>query len=105
MNAADAPKEVADLNLASLLLAQKLLHEDRAGAMQRLGISAELADMLLGMSLADVMKIASSNFVPAAFRLHELPVFRTVLQDAQDRARQQAARHAASRSGAAASMS
>lgn len=100
MHSADAPKEIADLNLASLLLAQKLLQEDRAGAMERLGVSAELADMLLGMALADVMKIASSNFVPAAFRLHELPVFRSVVRDAQDRA-QQAARHAGSRTATA----
>jgi flagellar transcriptional activator FlhD len=49
---ASASKEIADLNLTYLLLAQKLLREDKASAMLRLGLSAEMADLLIGMSLA-----------------------------------------------------
>jgi flagellar transcriptional activator FlhD len=90
MHAADATKEIADLNLTYLLLAQKLLRQDRAAAMLRLGIGAEVADMLLAMSLAEVVKLAGSNLVLCGFRLDELPVLRTVMQDARERALQQA---------------
>lgn len=90
VDAADANKEIADLNLTYMLLAQKMLREDRAAAMLRLGISGEMADLLAGMSLGEVVKLATSNFVLCAFRLDELPVFRTVMQGAKERALQQA---------------
>lgn len=47
-------KEIGDLNLAYMLLAQKLVKQDRAAAMFRLGVSRELADMLANMSLAQI---------------------------------------------------
>lgn len=80
MNATDAAKEIADLNLTYILLAQKLLRADRSAAMLRLGVSAEMADLLTGMSLAEVIKLAASNFVLCAFRLDDQPILRTVLQ-------------------------
>ena len=90
MEPADATKEIADLNLTYLLLAQKLLREDRAGAMLRLGISAEMADLLGSMTLAEVVKLAASNFVLCAFRLDELPGVRSMLQPGREGALQQA---------------
>jgi flagellar transcriptional activator FlhD len=91
MTAADtASREIAELNLTYMLLAQKLLREDRASAMLRLGISAEMADLLIGMSLAETLKIAASNFVLCAFRLDELPIVQTVMQGDRQPALQQA---------------
>jgi flagellar transcriptional activator FlhD len=90
MQAVEASKEIADLNLTYMLLAQKLLRQDRAAAMLRLGIRAEMADLLVGMSLAEVVKLATSNFVLCAFRLDDLPIARTVMQDARERTLQQA---------------
>lgn len=90
MNAATASKEIADLNLTYMLLAQKLLREDKAAAMLRLGTSPEMADLLIGMSLPEVIRIATSNFVLCAFRLDELPIFRTVMQGAGQGSLQQA---------------
>lgn len=89
-SAAELSKEIVDLNLTYMLLAQKLLREDRVAAMLRLGISAEMADMLLAMSLAEVVKLATSNFVLCAFRLDELPVIRNVVQGERTRSLQQA---------------
>ena len=80
MNATDASKEITDLNLTYMLLAQKLLREDKAAAMLRLGTSPEMADLLIAMSLPEVIRIASSNFVLCAFRLDDLPIFRTVMR-------------------------
>ena len=45
----DISKEIGDINLAYMLLAQKLVKHDRAAAMLKLGVSRELADMLAGM--------------------------------------------------------
>jgi flagellar transcriptional activator FlhD len=91
MTAADtASREIAELNLTYMLLAQKLLREDKASAMLRLGISAEMADLLAGMSLSETMKIATSNFVLCAFRLDELPIVNTVMQGERQPALQQA---------------
>ena len=47
MAATEMTKEIADLNLTYMLLAQKLLREDKAAAMLRLGISNEMADLLI----------------------------------------------------------
>ena len=90
MKAAQASKEIADLNLTYILLAQKLLREDRVSAMLQLGISAEMADLLAAMSLPDVIRIATSSFVLCGFRLDELPIFRSVMQDTREAALQQA---------------
>lgn len=90
MTTQDAAREIADLNLTYMLLAQKLLREDRASAMLRLGLSADMADLLLGMSLAEVVKIAASNFVLCAFRLDELPIVKSVMQGERQAALQQA---------------
>lgn len=90
MTAVDASKEIADLNLTYMLLAQKLLREDKAAAMLRLGLSGEMADLLAGMSLAETIKIAASNFVLCAFRLDELPIVQSVMQGERQPALQQA---------------
>lgn len=90
MDATDAAKEIADLNLTYMLLAQKMLRDDKPAAMLRLGISPEMADLLTGMSLNEVVRIATSNFVLCGFRLDELPIFRTVMQGTRDRTLQQA---------------
>lgn len=90
MEAGNASKEIADLNLTYMLLAQKLLRQDRAAAMLRLGISGEMADMLTGMSLAELVKLATSNFVLCAFRLDELPGVRSMIHPGRESALQQA---------------
>jgi flagellar transcriptional activator FlhD len=90
MDPAEASKEIADLNLTYLLLAQKLLRQDRSAGMLRLGVSPEMADLLGNMSLPEVIKLAASNFVLCAFRLDELPGVRSMLQPGRDTALQQA---------------
>lgn len=90
MNTTDAAKEISDLNLTYMLLAQKLLRQDRLAAMLRLGISDELADLLAAMSLAQTIKLATSNFVLCAFRLDELPMVQTLMHDGKNASLQQA---------------
>ena len=42
-------REIGEINLAYMLLAQKLVKQDRAEAMFRLGVGRELADLLANM--------------------------------------------------------
>ena len=82
-------REIGDINLAYMLLAQKLVQQDRGAAMFRLGIGEELADLLATMSLAQIVKLASSNLLLCSFRLSDNPMFAAVGQG-KDGALQQA---------------
>nr|WP_301334479.1 flagellar transcriptional regulator FlhD [Variovorax dokdonensis] len=82
-------REIGDINLAYMLLAQKLVKQDRAEAMFRLGISRELADLLANMSLSQIMKLAASTFLLCSFRLHDHPVF-SAMGDEKESLMQQA---------------
>ena len=83
-------KEIGDINLAYMLLAQKLVKQDRAAAMFRLGVSRELADMLASMSLAQILKLAASNFLLCSFRLGDHPSMSAVVGEGKETSLQQA---------------
>lgn len=59
--------DVIELNLAYLLLAQRLLRRDRAKGMRYLGVSAHVADVLANLTHAQVMMLASSNQILCRF--------------------------------------
>lgn len=90
MTNGEIAKEIGDINLAYMLLAQKLVKQDRAAAMFRLGLSRELADMLASMSLTQIVKLAASNFLLCSFRLDDHPTMSAVAQDDKDLSLQQA---------------
>lgn len=73
-------REIGDINLAYMLLAQKLVKQDRGAAMFRLGIGEELAELLANMSLAQIVKLAASNLLLCSFRLDDNPMFAVVGQ-------------------------
>jgi flagellar transcriptional activator FlhD len=60
---------IRELNLSYLLLAQRLLVEDRAGAQARLGLSEEMADTMAKLTPAQTDKLASSSQVLCFFRM------------------------------------
>ncbi len=62
-------KEIGDFNLTYMLLAQKLVKEDGAVAMSRLGISKDLAALLSNMSPAQIVKLAETNLMLCSFSL------------------------------------
>jgi flagellar transcriptional activator FlhD len=63
--------EIREVNLSYLLLAQRLLLEDRPSAMYRLGLSEQLADVLSSLSLAQAVRIASSGHLLCRFRFDD----------------------------------
>ena len=64
-------EEIRETNLAYLMLAQRLLREDRAVAMVRLGLSEETAAVLEQLSTAQVLKLAASSMLMCRFRFDD----------------------------------
>ena len=76
--------EIRDVNLAYLLLAQRLVREDRATAMIRLGLSGEMADLVANLSLTQVVKLAASSFLLCRFRLGDHAGLRAMTEDRKE---------------------
>lgn len=82
--------EIGDLNLTYLLLAQRLVREDVATAMFRMGLSRELADLLGSLSLSQIVTLAGSSLLLCRFRFDDHPVLSALLSDGKTLALQQA---------------
>jgi len=63
--------EIRDANLSYLMLAQKMIHSDRAGAIFRLGIDADIADLLAKLSAQQLLKLAGTSMMLARFRFDD----------------------------------
>lgn len=85
--------EIVDLNLTYLLLAQRLVREDVATAMFRLGLSREVADLLGKLSLSQIVKLAASTLFLCRLRFDDQPILLALTQDGKSPPLQQA--HAA----------
>ncbi len=68
MHTSELLKHIYDINLSYLLLAQRLIVQDKASAMFRLGISEEMADTLATLTLPQMVKLAETNQVICQFR-------------------------------------
>lgn len=71
MTEADIMEEIRDANLSYLMLAQKMIREDKAAAIFRLGLSKQIADLLEGLSNAQILKLGSSSVMLARFRFDD----------------------------------
>lgn len=83
MNTLDIQESIREVNLSYLVLAQRMLREDRAVGMFRLGLSAEVADLLTGLSLNQVIKLASSDHLLCAFRFNDQMLLSALTQPAK----------------------
>jgi flagellar transcriptional activator FlhD len=72
MDEAVVANEITDLNIGYVLLAQKLLRLDRSAGMLRLGIDAEVADCLAGLTPSQILTLSSSNALLCGPRAGEL---------------------------------
>jgi flagellar transcriptional activator FlhD len=70
-NMNDMMAEIRDANLNYLMLAQQMLRSDRAAAIFRLGISSEIADLIEGLSNAQILRLANTNMMLARFRFDD----------------------------------
>jgi flagellar transcriptional activator FlhD len=75
MNTEAMLDEIREANLTYLMLAQALIRKDRAQALYRLGLTEEVADLVAGLSPAQVLKIAASSMLMCRFRFDDQAVW------------------------------
>jgi len=63
--------EIRDANLSYLMLAQKMIHSDKVTAIFRLGIDADVAELLAKLSAQQLVKLAGTNMMLARFRFDD----------------------------------
>lgn len=68
MHTSELLKHIYDINLSYLLLAQRLISQDKASAMFRLGINEEMAKTLGELTLPQMVKLAETNQLVCQFR-------------------------------------
>ncbi|SDI22234.1 flagellar transcriptional regulator FlhD [Paraburkholderia phenazinium] len=67
----DTHRLIREMNLSYLLLIQRLLIEDKATGMSSIGVSSEVADLLVGLSLKEIARLASVSQILSSFRFHD----------------------------------
>ena len=93
MNKNQMHEEIKEANLSYMLLAQQMIRADKASAIFRLGVSEELADLIAGLTSAQMLKMAASNMLLCRFRFDERLLLNMVTDYNKDRMMSQA--HAA----------
>ncbi len=73
--------DIQEVNLSYLMLAQRLLRENFAAGMYRLGFDADVAETVLRLSPAQLVKLSASNTLLCAFRLNDYELLSTLTQD------------------------
>ena len=93
MNTIQLNEEIKETNLSYMLLARQMIHEDKVAAIFRLGISEEMAELVAGLSPAQLLKMAASNILLCRFRFDEKLLLNMITDYNKDRMMSQA--HAA----------
>jgi flagellar transcriptional activator FlhD len=85
MNPADTYNDIKEVNLAYLMLAQNMVRSDREGAIFRLGISSEIADILERLTPGQVLKMAGSDMLVCSFRFDDTLLLNLLSNHERDR--------------------
>ncbi|ACY84177.1 flagellar transcriptional regulator FlhD [Edwardsiella piscicida] len=83
MSTSEILKHIYDINLSYLLLAQRLIHDDKASAMFRLGIDAEMAETLVQLTLPQMVKLAETNQLVCQFRFEDHQTIQRLTQESR----------------------
>lgn len=86
MTRRDFQEEISELNMSFLMLAQKMLREDRETAMFRLGIGGDVADLISGLSGPRLLKMATGQMLLPAFRFDDAYLAGLLAGDGRDAA-------------------
>lgn len=85
MNMNDMMAEIRDANLSYLMLAQQMIRSDRAAAIYRLGVSADIADLLDRLSPSQLLKLANANMMLARFRFDDAAILNMLTDHNKER--------------------
>jgi flagellar transcriptional activator FlhD len=86
MNTSEILGEIKEINLGYILLAQKMLREDKAAAMYRLGIGQDVAEIIENLSSSQILKMASSNTLLCRFRFDDRLIAEMLTSHSRDHA-------------------
>ncbi|MGG1945998.1 flagellar transcriptional regulator FlhD [Trinickia sp. NRRL B-1857] len=64
-------ESIREINLSYLMLAQHMLNEDYAEGLFKLGLSAQMADLIHMLSPAQTIKLAQSEDIVCDFRFND----------------------------------
>ncbi|GBL47490.1 flagellar transcriptional activator FlhD [Sulfuriferula multivorans] len=85
MTANEVMTEIRDANLSYLMLAQQLIRSDKATAIFRLGIDNQIADLISGLSNAQILKLAGTSMMLARFRFDDSAILGMLTNYNKDR--------------------
>jgi flagellar transcriptional activator FlhD len=71
MNAKQIHEEIRETNLSYMGLVQKMIRADKAGATAHLGMSEEMAELVAGLSPAQLLKMSGTNMLLCCLRFEE----------------------------------
>ncbi|MGM3226602.1 flagellar transcriptional regulator FlhD [Dickeya zeae] len=83
MGTSELLKHIYDINLSYLLLAQRLINDEKASAMFRLGINEEMADALMQLTLPQMVKLAETNQLICHFRFSDHNTIKLLTQESR----------------------
>jgi flagellar transcriptional activator FlhD len=90
MNTIQVYEEIKETNLSYMMLAQQMIRDDKTSAIFRLGVSEELAELINGLSPAQLIKMAGSNMLLCRFRFDERLLLNMITDYNKDRMMSQA---------------
>lgn len=73
--------DIREVNLSYLMLAQRLLQKNFSVGMYRLGLNQDVAELILGFSVAQLVKLAGANMLICKFRLNDYELLSTLSRD------------------------
>ena len=73
--------DIREVNLSYLMLAQRLLRENYSAGMFRLGFTADVAEIVMHLSPAQLVKLAGSSSLICGFRLNDFNLLSSLTQD------------------------
>lgn len=76
----DLLKDINEVNLSYLMLAQRLLQEDLESGMYRLGFDIDTAQTILNLSPAQIVKVSGTNSLLCSFRLRDSQLLKLLSQ-------------------------
>ncbi len=85
MNRTQLHEEIKEANLSYMLLARQMIQEDRESAIFRLGITEEMAEVIAGLSPAQLLKMSASNMLLCRFRFDEKLLLNMITDYNKDR--------------------
>lgn len=83
MESLDIVKQIYGINLSYLLLAQRMIKEDKYAAFYRLGMEECVAEKIMKLTLNELVKLAETNQLICKLRFDKIDVIDKLTQESR----------------------